>query len=48
MLGASPSSPKGYILAAAAGAAAGAVAGGVVVARATKAIPKIMDAMAAH
>jgi hypothetical protein len=35
---------KGYILA----AAAGAVAGGIVVARATKAIPKIMDAMAAH
>jgi hypothetical protein len=35
---------KGYILA----GAAGAVAGGIVVARATKAIPKLMDAMAAH
>jgi hypothetical protein len=35
---------KGYILA----GAAGAVAGGIVVARATKAIPKIMDMMAEH
>jgi hypothetical protein len=35
---------KGYILA----GAAGAVAGGIVVARATKAIPKIMEKMAAH
>jgi hypothetical protein len=35
---------KGYILA----GAAGAVVGGIVVARATKAIPKIMDMMAEH
>jgi len=35
---------KGYILA----AAGGAVTGGIVVARATKAIPKIMEVMAAH
>jgi outer membrane lipoprotein SlyB len=44
MLGASSSSPKGYILA----AAAGAVAGGIVVARATKAVPKIMGVMEEH
>jgi len=35
---------KGYILA----AAAGAVAGGIVVERATKAIPKMMDVMEEH
>jgi len=35
---------KGYILA----GAAGAVAGGIVVARATKAVPKIMELMAEH
>ena len=35
---------KGYILA----GAAGAVAGGIVVARATKAVPKIMEMMAEH
>jgi outer membrane lipoprotein SlyB len=35
---------KGYILA----GAAGAVAGGIVVARTTKAIPKIMEMMSAH
>ena len=44
MLGASSGTTKGYILA----AAAGAVAGGIVVARATKAIPKIMAVMADH
>jgi hypothetical protein len=35
---------KGYILA----GAAGAVAGGIVVARATKAVPKIMEMMSEH
>jgi hypothetical protein len=35
---------KGYILA----GAAGAVAGGIVVAKATKAVPKIMEMMAEH
>jgi outer membrane lipoprotein SlyB len=35
---------KGYILA----AAAGAVAGGIIVAKATRAIPKIMDKMSEH
>ena len=44
MLGASSSSPWGYILA----TAAGAVAGGLGVALATKAIPKMMSAMAEH
>jgi len=44
MLGASSSSPKGYILA----TAGGAVAGGLSVALATKAIPKMMSVMAEH
>jgi outer membrane lipoprotein SlyB len=35
---------KGYILA----AAAGAVAGGIIVAKATRAIPKIMEMMSEH
>jgi outer membrane lipoprotein SlyB len=35
---------KGYILA----AAGGAVAGGIIVERATKAIPKMMEMMEAH
>jgi outer membrane lipoprotein SlyB len=35
---------KGYILA----GAAGAVAGGIVVAKVTKAVPKIMEMMAEH
>ena len=48
MLGASPATTKGYILATAAGTLGGAVAGGVGVALATKAIPKIMDVMAEH
>ena len=48
MLGKSSSSPKGYILATAAGAVGGAVAGGMGVALATKAIPKIMEVMGEH
>lgn len=44
MLGASSSSIKGYILA----AAIGAVAGGLGVALTTRAIPKMMEVMAEH